>query len=367
MKKGLAYGQNRIGRRLLGTLMVFLLVMLGSPVFARGSKEHRIRGEELLGAGATFPYPLYSRMFHEYGRLRGVKVNYQAIGSGGGIRQLLSKTVDFGATDAFMNNAEGILHIPTCLGAVVVTYNLPFAKELTARRLRLSPEVISDIFLGKIRKWGDPKISKLNPGVSLPNMDITVVHRSDGSGTTFIFSDYLFKTSEEWREKIGKGKSLNWPVGVGGKGNPGVAGLVKQIRGAVGYVELVYAVQNNMPYAAIRNRNGKFVVPSLNTVSLAADIDIPGDTRVSITDTSAKEGYPISSFTWIIFYREQHYSNRSIERAKELLSLLWWMVHDGQRYTKALGYAKLPEAAVRRAEAIINSAVYDGKPIEFGR
>ena len=358
----------------------FLMSLIAVPLFARGSRENSDRVEELLGAGATFPYPLYSKMFSEYGKLKGVRINYQAIGSGGGIRQLLSKTVDFGGTDAFMDDKDlakakastnnEILHIPICLGAVVITYNLALNSlnnGLKGKHLRLTPDVIGDIFLEKIKRWNDLRISKLNPGIKFPEIDITVVHRSDGSGTTFVFSDYLSKVNPEWKERIGSGKLLDWPVGIGGKGNPGVAGLVKQIKGSIGYVELVYAVQNKMPYAAIKNSNGNFIIPSLSTVSLAADIDIPEDTRISITNTRAGRGYPISSFTWIIFYKEQHYGGRSLKRAQELLSLLWWMIHDGQKYTGALEYAKLPDTAVRKAETIINSVVYDGKPIRFNR
>ncbi len=358
-------------------LFVLLALTVAIPIFGRGNKENNDRVKELLGAGATFPYPLYSRMFGEYRKLRNVKVNYQAIGSGGGIRQLLSRTVDFGGTDAFMNDRElaeaksstgnEILHIPTCLGAVVITYNLPSVGGLEGGHLKLTSDVIGAIFLGKIKRWNNPQISELNPGVKFPDMGITVVHRSDGSGTTFVFSDYLSRVNVEWKEKVGRGKSLNWPVGVGGKGNPGVASLVKQIKGAIGYVELIYAVQNKMSYAAIENRSGNFVIPSLKTVSLAANVHIPKDTRISLTDTKAKNGYPISSFTWLIFYKEQHYGGRSLKRAQELVSLLWWMVHDGQRYNETLEYAKLPDTAVKRAEAIIGSVVYDGKPVKFNR
>ncbi len=339
-------------RNLLAALSLSLLALAGSI-------------KELTGAGATFPYPLYSKWFDIYHNETGIKVNYQAIGSGGGIRQLLNKTVDFGATDAFMSEEElkkspdnPILHFPTCLGAVVITYNLPGSPQL-----RLTPEVISGIFLGKITKWNDPKLQSLNPEVKLPSLPIVVVHRSDGSGTTFVFSDYLSKSSPEWRKRVGRGKSLRWPVGLGGKGNPGVAGLVKQIKGSVGYVELAYAIKNNMPYASIRNKSGNFVKPTLKSVSLAAAVKIPPDTRVSITNTDAPEGYPISSFTWIIFYSEQKYGNRSFEKAKEMLKLFWWIIHQGQQYNESLLYGKLPQPAVKAAEKILLSATYGGKPI----
>ncbi len=349
----------------LSVLMALTVVSLVSAA-GQGETKGKAKNVELLGAGATFPYPLYSKMFDEYNKLFGVKVNYQAIGSGGGIRQMLSKTVDFGGTDAFMSDKElakadgTILHVPTCLGAVVVTYNLEGSPKL-----KLTSDVIADAFLGKITKWNDERIKALNPGVKLPDRNITIVHRSDGSGTTFIFSDYLTKVSKDWEKQIGRGKALNWPVGIGGKGNPGVAGLVKQTSGAMGYVELIYTLQNKMPYALIKNKSGNFIEPSLETVSQAANIDIPADTRVSITDTDAKNGYPISSFTWLIFYKEQNYNKRSPDQVKALLSLLWWVEHSGQKYNEALEYAKLPEAAVKRAEVILKSVVYNGKKIDF--
>jgi phosphate transport system substrate-binding protein len=303
-------------------------------------------------------------MFDAYYKQRGVKVNYQAIGSGGGIRQLINKTVDFGATDAFMSDdalskTDGtILHIPTCLGAVVVTYNLPGSPHL-----KLTQDIIADIFLGKITNWNDPRIKKVNPAVPLPDMHIVVVHRSDGSGTTFILSDYLSNVSSTWKEKMGMGKALNWLVGLGAKGNAGVAGLVQQVPGSVGYVELVYASQNNMPISAIRNKSGNFVIPSIPSVSLAADIPLPDHTRVSITNTDAKDGYPISSFTWLILYKEQNYQGRSKERAGELMKLLRWVVHEGQDFAEPLHYAPLPKEAVKKAETILRSVVYQGEGI----
>jgi phosphate transport system substrate-binding protein len=303
-------------------------------------------------------------MFDRYHKEEGVKINYQAIGSGGGIRQVLSKTVDFGGTDAFMSDEDlaelenDILHVPTCLGAVVVTYNVPDSPTLN-----LTPDVVADIFLGKLTKWNDERIARANPGVKLPDMTIVVVHRSDGSGTTFIFSDYLGKVSEAWKKSVGTGKSLNWPSGLGAKGNPGVAGLVKQLPGSVGYVELIYAVSNNMPVANIKNRSGKFVAPSIASVSLAADMALPEHTRVSITDTDAEDGYPISGFTWIIFYREQKYDGRSMDKARGLMDLVWWVTHDGQELAEPLHYAPLPAEAVKKAEAVIKSTQYGGKPI----
>jgi phosphate transport system substrate-binding protein len=319
---------------------------------------------ELLGAGATFPYPLYSKMFDVYHKETGVKVNYQAIGSGGGIRQLINRTVDFGGSDAIMSaedlkEAGGpVLHIPTCAGAVVVTYNLAGQP-----RLKFTPDIIADIFLGRVRKWNDPRITAVNPGVKLPDTEITVVHRSDGSGTTFIFSSYLSKVSREWKEKVGAGPSLNWPVGLGGKGNPGVAGLVKQIPGSFGYVELIYALQNKMPYGMVKNKKGNFIEPTIASTSLAAETALPDDMKVNLTDTEAAKGYPISGFTWILVYKELAYAGRPAEKAKALVDLLWWMTHKGQAYAEPLHYAPLSKAAVEKAEKLIHSITYKGKPI----
>lgn len=319
---------------------------------------------ELLGAGATFPFPLYTKMFDVYHKITGVKVNYQSIGSGGGQRQLLSRTVDFGGSDAFMTDEQlekapgEILHIPICLGAVVPTYNLSGNPGIN-----FTPEILAEIFLGKIKKWNDERIVKVNPSSNLPNMEIVVVHRSDGSGTTFIWTDYLSKVSKEWKEKVGAGTSVNWPVGIGGKGNEGVAGLVRQTPGSIGYVELIYALQNNLPTGLVKNRSGKFVKPSIETVSSSANVDLPDDTRISITDTSSPEGYPISGFTWILVYKEQNYDGRKRDRAEALVKLLWWMTHEGQKYTKPLHYAPLPQQAIVKAERIIKSITYNGKSI----
>lgn len=354
------------------TAVTAILIAVTGMLFANGSKEASAKEasskkvSELLGAGATFPYPFYSKMFDAYYNKTGVKVNYQAIGSGGGIKQLLSKTVDFGGTDAFMKDsdlakADGhILHIPTCMGAVTITYNL---QGLPA--LKFTPDIIAGIFLGDIVKWNDAKIQKVNSGVTLPDEKIVVAHRSDGSGTTAIFSDYLSKVSAQWKSRVGAGKSLNWPVGLGGKGNPGVAGIVKQTPGAIGYVELIYALQNNMSVGQVQNKSGNFITPSIEGVSLAANVELPADTRISITDTPAAKGYPISGFTWMIFYKEQNYGGRSLDRVKELLKLLWYAEHEGQQYAEPLHYAPLPAAAVKKAEVIINSVTFNGEPVEF--
>ncbi len=350
--------------KLLKTAALLLLALFLILAVEGGKKSQAGETTTLLGAGATFPYPLYSKWFYIYHQITGVKVNYQAIGSGGGIRQLLNRAVDFGGTDAFMSDEElaqapaRILHIPTALGAVVITYNLPGNPHL-----RFTPQVLADIFLGRITRWNDPRLVKINPEVKLPNMKIIVVHRSDGSGTTNIFTDYLSKVSKEWSKRVGQGKSVKWPVGLGGKGNAGVAGLITQIPGSIGYVELAYAEQNHLPVSAIKNRAGNFVRPTLESISQAANVPLPPDTRVSITDTAAPRGYPISGFTWIILYKEQHYSGRSKTRAKALVDLLWWCIHQAQRYNESLLYGKLPPAAVERAEAILKSVTYNGKPL----
>jgi phosphate transport system substrate-binding protein len=241
---------------------------------------------------------------------------------------------------------------------VVLIYNLPGSPAL-----RLTPEIASDIFLGKITQWNDAKMVETNPGAALPDMAIVVVHRSDGSGTTAIFSDYLSKISAEWREKVGAGKSLNWPTGLGAKGNPGIAGLVKQLPGSIGYVELIYSLQNKMPVAALKNKAGAFVEPTVASVSAAAAVEIPADTRVSITDTEAKDGYPIAGFTWVILYQEQNYGGRSDKQALELVKLVSWMIHDGQRFAEELKYSPLPIDVVVKADAILTGVTYGGKPV----
>jgi phosphate transport system substrate-binding protein len=339
-------------------LVLAALVVLGNSGLCLAADK------EILGAGATFPYPLYSKMFDVYGEQHGVKVNYQAIGSGGGIKQLVEKTVAFGGTDAYMTDEEikaagaPIVHVPTCLGAVVLTYNIPGSPEV-----KMTPQVLADIFLGKITQWNDPQIAAINPDTKLPDMAMVVVHRSDGSGTTFIFSDYLGKVSAEWKEKVGVGKSLNWPVGLGAKGNPGVAGLVKQLPGSLGYVELIYSLQNRMSVAVVSNRAGNFVLPTIQSVSAAAATAIPADTRVSITDTAAKDGYPISGFTWLIIYQEQNYGGRSREEAAQLVNMISWMIHDGQQFTEPLQYSPLPKDAVVMADKVLASITYGGKPL----
>jgi len=337
---------------------VFLLALIAA---AGATSPSFGQPQEIIGAGATFPFPLYSKMFDIYSREYGVKVNYQAIGSGGGIRQLINKTVDFGASDVVMGEEDvkaagaPVIHVPVCAGAVVVTYNLPGNLDI-----RLSADVIADIYLGKIVKWNDPRIASANQGVRIPDLPVTVVHRSDGSGTTFIFSDYLCKVSKAWRERVGRGTALNWPTGIGAKGNPGVAGLVKETPGSVGYMELIYALQNNMAYGSVKNRKGSFVRPSIASTR-AAMTGIPSDVRATLTDTDAAEGYPLAGFTWILAYREQAYQGRTEAKARELVRLIRWMTHEGQKYAEPMQYAPLSKGVAARAEAVLRSVTYEGK------
>jgi len=317
---------------------------------------------ELTGAGSTFINPLFSKIFTGY---KAAKVNYQSIGSGGGIQQLTGKTVDFGDSDAPLNDEQtskmgaAVLHIPMASGAVVVTYNVPGV----AGGLNLSGKDLADIYLGKVTKWNAPEIKDANKGVNLPDLPIVVIHRSDGSGTSFIFTDFLTKVNPQWASKVGKATAPNWPAGLGGKGSEGVSGLVKQTPGAIGYVELAYAVQNKMPFANIQNKSGKYITPTLKATTLASNVSIPADTKVSITNTDNAAGYPIASFTWALIYKEQNYSGRSKAKATALVKLLWYNIHQGQKACAPLNYAPLSVSAVKAAEAVLKSATYGGKAI----
>ena len=319
---------------------------------------------DLTGAGATFPYPIYSKWFSDYATATGVKINYQSIGSGGGIRQLSEGTVDFGASDSPMSDDEmskakggPILHIPTVLGADVITYNLP---GVTAA-LKLTPAVIADVFMGRVKKWNDTRIASLNSGVSLPNQDILVVHRSDGSGTTYIFTDYLSTTVSAWKTSVGKGKEVKWPVGLGAKGNEGVAGQVKQTPGSIGYVELAYATQNNLPIAAIRNKSGQFVaasVPAVTAAAAGAAKALPANTdyRISIVDAPGADSYPISSFTWILVYQHQ----TDAVKGKKLVDFLNWALTEGEKSAVTLDYAPLPAEMATTVKAKITTIDLSG-------
>jgi phosphate transport system substrate-binding protein len=321
---------------------IFLGLAIAFGLSATASAQMMING-----AGATFPYPIYSKWFDEYTKVDpSVRFNYQSIGSGGGQKQIMAQTVDFGASDGPMSDenlakAPGkILHIPTVAGAVVITYNLPGNPAL-----KLDADTIAGIFLGTIKKWNDPKIAATNAGTNLPDKDIVVVHRSDGSGTTFIFTDYLSKVSSEWKSKVGTNTSVSWPAGIGGKGNEGVSGQVKQTPGAIGYVELIYAIQNKMPYADIKNSAGEFVKPTLDSVTAAlATANIPDDFRFSMTNAAGKDAYPIAGATWLLVYQQQ----KDATKGKKLVEFLKWALTKGETVAKDLDYAALPDSVQQR-------------------
>jgi phosphate transport system substrate-binding protein len=320
------------------------------------------RADALLinGAGATFPFPLYSKWFSEYNKLHpDLRFNYQSIGSGGGVKQITEKTVDFGASDSPMTDAEvakapGIMHIPTVLGAVVIVYNGAPAG------LKLTPDVLADVFLGKITRWNDPKLQSVAGQPKLPDAAITVVHRSDGSGTTGVFTDYLAKISPTWKTQVGAAKAVKWPVGLGGKGNEGVTGSVKSTPGSIGYVELAYANQNKLTMASIKNLDGAFVTASIETTSeAAAGVEMPADFRVSITNARGKNAYPISAFTYVLIYKEQP----DAAKGKAIGQFLWWAVHDGQKLAAPLDYAPLPKPVVAKVEQALRTITAGGKSV----
>jgi len=324
------------------------------------------QAQKLTGAGATFPNPIYSKWFDAYNKKTGIQINYQSIGSGGGIRQFTEGTVDFGATDGPMSESQltavngNVVHIPTVLGAVVVTYNLP---SIGSTQLRLDGTTLVDIFMGRITKWNDKRIASLNPGVTLPNLDLIVVHRSDGSGTTYVFTDFLNKYSREWKDKVGYATSVNWPVGLGGKGNEGVTQQVKQVEGALGYVELIYAVSNNLPYMLLKNSAGNFVAPSLESASAAAasaKLTKDTDFRVSITNAPGKDTYPITSFTWLLVRND----DKDPAKAKLIRDFLSWMITDeAQAMAQELKYAPLPAEVRALIADRIKTLKAGGKPI----
>ncbi len=327
--------------------------MLAVASALAGSIAGSLTAQDLNGAGATFPYPIYSKWFSDYATATGVKINYQSIGSGGGIRQLTEGTVDFGASDAPMSDAElakmksPVLHFPTVLGAVVITYNIPGI----TKTIRLTGPVVADIFAGRITKWNDARIASLNAGLKLPSSDILVVHRSDGSGTTYIFSDYLSSVSRAWAQSPGKGKELAWPVGLGGKGNEGVAGQVKQMPGAIGYVELAYAKQNSLPFADLRNASGEFITPTIESVTTAAAAvtsKLPANTdyRLSIVNAAGKGAYPISSFTFLLVYQAQP----DATKGRKLVDFLRWYLRNGEQSAASLDYAPLPASMIAQLQ-----------------
>jgi phosphate transport system substrate-binding protein len=338
------------------TALAGLALAAGTPAAA----------QSLTGAGATFPNPIYTKWFDAYNKKTGVQINYQSIGSGGGIRQFTEGTVDFGATDGPMNESQiaavnaNVLHVPTVLGAVVVTYNLP---ALGDTKLRLDGNALVDIFMGRIIKWNDLKLAKLNPGVKLPDLDLVVVHRSDGSGTSYIFTDFLNKFSREWRDKVGYATSVNWPVGLGGKGNEGVTQQIKQTEGAIGYVELIYALSNGLGFAQVENSAGKFIEPSLASVTAAAasaKLKADTDFRVSITNPPGDDAYPIASFTWLLVQKDA----KDAAKAKLIKDFLTWMITpDAQKMAEELKYAPLPAEVVKLVQARLGTLKAGGKAL----
>ncbi len=362
----------RLARRLLlllsvvGTLACNKGASESAPASGGSAAPGASKEVSLTGAGATFPFPLYSKWMSEYNKLNpSVRINYQSIGSGGGIKQVVSGTVDFGASDAPMKDEEAknapgkLVHIPTTLGAVVVTYNVPDV----AQAIKLSPEVLCSTFLGDIKKWSDKKIADLNPGAKLPDKDIAVAYRSDGSGTTAVFTDYLSNVCPTWKEKVGAGKSVKWPVGLGAKGNEGVTGQIKTTPGSIGYVELAYATQNKLPMAELQNKAGKFVAPSVDAVTAAAaGVEMPDDLHVSVVNATGDAAYPIASYTYLLVYEDA----KDTAKGEALAKFVWWAIHDGQKFCPALDYAPLPAPVATKVEARLKTLKAGGKVLLSG-
>ena len=355
--------QNKMKHLVTIILIIFALSACNSTSNKKGNKKSASSKKvTLTAAGATFPMPYYNMVFKAYTSETGTLLTYGGIGSGGGIRSLTDKVVDFGATDAFLNDEKlakmpaKVVHIPSVLGAVVIAYNLP-----NVDGLKLSNSLLEKIFMGEITKWNDPAIKNNNAGISLPDFDITFIHRSDGSGTTYIFSDYMAKVSSKWADKVGKGKSLLWPVGMGAKGNPGVAGTIKQTEGAIGYIGSEYAFAQKIQTAKVQNSSGNYIEPSIESVSAAAQGEIPADTRITLTNSADPNSYPISGFTWIILYKEQSYNGRSKEQALATVTFLDWLVSEkAQSQAEKVHYAPLPVAAVEKAKTILRTVTFDG-------
>ena len=347
---------------LLSIITLTFAIVLASC--GSNTNDNSRKAQELSGAGATFPLPFYNAVFEQFAETKGDAVAYGGIGSGGGVRNLRDKIVDFAGSDAFLTDKEmadmnPVIHIPTCMGAVVLAYNLEGVEEL-----RLTGEIIADIFAGNIKMWNDERIKSLNPQALLPNEAIIPVFRSDGSGTTFVFTDYLTKVSQMWASKFGAGKSVNFPVGQAAKGNPGVASVIKQTKNSIGYVGSEYAFAQKIAYAKIQNQDGEFVAPSAASISAAASGNIPSDTRTSITNSAAKGAYPISTFTWMIIYKEQNYSDRSKEQAMATLDLIQYILSDeAQKITAFVHYAPLPTKAKEISLANLKTVTYNGEAI----
>lgn len=353
--------------------LVGLLTACGGPTPTPGSAQTEAPAAApeqaqgiLTGAGATFPYPLYSNWFATYAKQTGVRINYQSIGSGGGIRQFSRGTVDFGASDAAMKDDQieavqgNVLHVPTVIGSVVLTYNLPTAGE---QKLRLDPALVADIYLGRVTSWRDPRIQALNPGIAFPNLDIVVTYRSDASGTTFVFTDYLAKVSNDWTQQVGRGTAVRWPAGLGGKGNEGVTAQVKLLEGGIGYVEMGYAIANGLAFAELRNNSGNFVSPTLESATAAADGIVwtdDTDFRVSITDADGPAAYPISSFTWLLIYQD-HPDPQTAAKIRDFL--IWMISPEAQDQALRLYYSPLPDRVRQLVAARIPTLRAAGQPI----
>lgn len=353
-------------RTILTFVLAIALIVTGCTNSDKKSESGKSKKKvSLTAAGATFPLPYYNMVFKNYTSTSGVLVTYGGIGSGGGIRSLTDKVVDFGATDAYLSDTKmaempaEVVHIPTCMGAVVIAYNLPGVDEL-----KLSNELLGKIFMGEITEWSDAAIKANNPGENLPNMEITFVHRSDGSGTTYIFSDYMTKISSRWADEVGTGKSLKWPVGMGAKGNPGVAGTISQTEGAIGYVGSEFAFAQKIKTAKVQNSSGAYIEPSIESISAAAQGELPADTRIMLTNSSDPASYPISGFTWIILYKEQSYNGRSEAQALSNVTFLDWLIsEEAQADAAKVNYAPLPADAVAKAKAVLRSVTYEGKAL----
>lgn len=359
IKKGSAYLVMRV--MIVGVISAMMMVMASCN---GNSKSDGREAQELSGAGATFPLPFYNVVFENFAEVNGDVVAYGGIGSGGGVRNLRDKIVDFAGSDAFltekeMSDMDAVIHIPTCMGAVVVAYNLAGVKDLN-----LTGEVIADIFAGEIKMWNDERIVELNPEAIIPSEAIIPVFRSDGSGTTFVFTDYLTKVSERWAAKYGRGKSVNFPSGQAAKGNPGVAGVIAETKNSIGYVGSEYAFAQKIAYAKIQNQRGEFVEPTANSISAAASGEIPADTRISITNSDAQGAYPISTFTWIVIYKEQNYSKRSKEQAIATLDFVKYILsEEAQSITSEVHYAPLPEKTKELSLSNLKTVTYDGVAI----
>ena len=350
-------------KKIFQSVMTLVIAIAMVSCSGNSNKDGR-EAQELSGAGATFPLPFYNVVFEQFGQVNGDQVAYGGIGSGGGVRNLRDKIVDFAGSDAYLSDKEmaemaPVVHIPTCMGAVVVAYNLDGVDEL-----KLTGELVADIFAGEVKMWNDARLAELNPDAKLPNEPIIPVYRSDGSGTTFVFTDYLTKVSPMWASKYGAGKSVNFSFGQAAKGNPGVAGVIKQTKNTIGYVGSEYAFAQNIPYASIQNQRGEFVLPSSATISAAASGEIPVDTRCSITNPDAVGAYPISTFTWMIIYKEQNYSDRTKEQAIATLDLLKYILSDeAQNITSEVHYAPLPAKAKELSMTNLKAVTYNGVSI----